>query len=137
MSLVEELMADLEDDEEDLEIPEVKEEVDMETDDVKPTKLELQQTPINQTIHDVAKLDKSEELLNIMNKIEKFSKRVRKPHELLGPVEADPEYLLIVDANNFAAQIDGELGVIHKFARDIYTKRFPELESLVIHPWNI
>ena len=134
MSLVEELMADLEDDEEDLEIPEVKEEVDMETDDVKPTKLELQQTPINQTIHDVAKLDKSEELLNIMNKIEKFSKRVRKPHELLGPVEADPEYLLIVDANNFAAQIDGELGVIHKFARDIYTKRFPELESLVIQP---
>merc|ERR1719210_1199508 len=106
----------------------------METDDVKPTKLELQQTPINQTIHDVAKLDKSEELLNIMNKIEKFFKRVRKPHELLGPVEADPEYLLIVDANNFAAQIDGELGVIHKFARDIYTKRFPELESLVIQP---
>ena len=49
-----------------------------------------------------------------MTKLEKFSKRVRKPHELLGPVEADPEYLLIVDANNLAAQIDNELSIIHK-----------------------
>merc|ERR1719147_257307 len=69
-----------------------------------------------------------------MVKIEKFSQKVRKPHELLGTVESDPEYILIVDANNLAAQIDNELGVIHKFARDIYTKRFPELESLVIQP---
>ena len=38
-------MADLEDDEEDLEIPEVKQEDDMETEDVKPTKLELEQIP--------------------------------------------------------------------------------------------
>lgn len=47
-------------------------------------------------------------------------------------MEADPEYLLIVDANNLAAKIDNELGIIHKFARDVYTKRIPELESLVI-----
>jgi len=34
-----------------------------------------------------------------------------------GPVEADPEYLLIVDANNLAAEIDSETNTIHKFAR--------------------
>ena len=146
-------MADLEDDEEDLEIPEIKQEDDMDTEDVKPSKLELEQVPKGHTIFDVAQLHKSEELGQIMTKIEKFSTRVRKPHELLGPVEADPEYLLIVDANNLAAQVDNELSVIHKvvkifdkillkyfssrrfqFARDIYTKRFPELESLVIQP---
>ena len=134
MSLVEELMADLEDDDEDLEIPEVKQEDDMETEDVKPSKLELEQIPKAHSIFDVAQLHKSEEVEQIMSKIEKFAKRVRKPHELLGPVEADPEYLLIVDANNLAAKIDNELGIIHKFARDVYTKRFPELESLVIQP---
>merc|ERR1719312_387096 len=69
-----------------------------------------------------------------MKKIDKYSQRVRKPSELLGPVEADPEYLLIVYANNLTAQIDNETGTIHKFARDIYTKRFPELESLVVQP---
>jgi len=127
-------MADLEDDDEDLEIPEVKKEDDMETEDVKPSKLELEQIPKAHSIFDVAQLHKSEEVEQIMSKIEKFAKRVRKPHELLGPVEADPEYLLIVDANNLAARIDNELGIIHKFARDVYTKRFPELESLVIQP---
>ncbi len=35
----------------------------------------------------------------------------------LGPVEADPEYLLIVEANNLAAEIDSETNTIHKFAR--------------------
>jgi len=34
-----------------------------------------------------------------------------------GPVEADPEYLLIVEANNLAAEIDSETNTIHKFAR--------------------
>ena len=119
MSLVEELMADLEDDEEDLEIPEIKQEDDMDTEDVKPSKLELEQVPKGHTIFDVAQLHKSEELGQIMRKIEKFSTRVRKPHELLGPVEADPEYLLIVDANNLAAQVDNELSVIHKVGKNI------------------
>ena len=131
-------MADLEDDEEDLELPEVKEEDEdgMNAEDVKPSKLELEQMqiPTGSTLYEVAKLHDSEELKEIMRKIDKFSKRKRKAAELLGPVEADPEYLLIVDANNLAAQIDQECIVIHKFARDIYTKRFPELESLVVQP---
>ncbi|KAK2910164.1 hypothetical protein Q8A73_007879 [Channa argus] len=50
---------------------------------------------------------------------------------LSGPVEADPEYRLIVAANNLTVEIDNELNIIHKFIRDKYSKRFPELESLV------
>ena len=51
-----------------------------------------------------------------------------------GPVEADPEYLLIVEANNIAAEVDDEIGVLHKFGKDKYSKRFPELETLVVQP---
>merc|ERR1719334_1001503 len=70
-----------------------------------------------------------------MNKIDEYSVRVRKKSEQqLGLIETDPEYLLIVEANNLAAKIDNETVTIHKFARDIYTKRFPELESLVVQP---
>lgn len=50
------------------------------------------------------------------------------------PVEADPEYQLIVEANNITVEIDNEINVIHKFTRDHYSKRFPELESLVPTP---
>ena len=40
-------------------------------------------------------------------------------------------YKLIVEANNLTVEIDNEINVIHKFIRDKYLKRFPELESLV------
>lgn len=130
MSLADMLLDDLEGDED---LPEIKEE-DEEMEDIKPTQLELAAIPTPHTVQEVAKLHNSEELKDIMRKIEKYSGRVRKSSELLGPVEADPEYVLIVEANNLAARIDNESSTIHKFARDIYTKRFPELESLVVQP---
>ena len=47
-----------------------------------------------------------------MDRIEYFSsnKHENEMDDLQGPVEADPEYLLIVEANNLAAQIDEEIG---------------------------
>jgi U4/U6 small nuclear ribonucleoprotein PRP31 len=95
-----------------------------------------------------------------------------------GPIEEDPEYKLIVEANNITVEIDNEIsesipslgppvtffsivrsslaefplkffvdaavccfsfsslmaGVIHKFVRDLYARRFPELDQLVLHP---
>uniref|UniRef100_A0A8U8C5J3 U4/U6 small nuclear ribonucleoprotein Prp31 n=1 Tax=Geospiza parvula TaxID=87175 RepID=A0A8U8C5J3_GEOPR len=59
------------------------------------------------------------------------SKGVKTAWDLLGPVEAAPEYRVIVDANNLTVEIENELNIIHKFIRDKYSKRFPELESLV------
>ena len=69
-----------------------------------------------------------------MEKIDEFSEHKRKQEDLQGPVEADPEYLLIVDANNIAADIDNEIHNVHRFAKDIYCKRFPDLETLVVQP---
>jgi U4/U6 small nuclear ribonucleoprotein PRP31 len=44
-----------------------------------------------------------------MKRIEDYSKTIRTAQDITGPVEADPEYLLIVEANNIAAEIDEEI----------------------------
>lgn len=134
MSLADELLADLEDDEEDVEFPEVKDEDGMDTEDTKPSKLDLEQVPKVHTIDEITVLHNSKELQNVMDRIDKYQNRVRKKVEQLGPIETDPEYMLIVEANNLAAEIDQEQQSIHKFAKDIYNKRFPELETLVVMP---
>ncbi|XP_077049356.1 U4/U6 small nuclear ribonucleoprotein Prp31 [Agelaius phoeniceus] len=66
-----------------------------------------------------------------MQKIEENIGKQPRAAEVLGPVEAAPEYRVIVDANNLTVEIENELNIIHKFIRDKYSKRFPELESLV------
>ena len=64
-------------------------------------------------MEDVAKLYTSSRLKETIEKIEYFStvkKRQSGTDDIQGPVEADPEYLLIVEANNLAAEIDDEIG---------------------------
>lgn len=39
-----------------------------------------------------------------------------------------------MEANNLAVEIDNEVNAIHKYVRDLYAKRFSELESLVVNP---
>ena len=116
----------------------------------------------------MAKLHDSPELVSVLERMDAFSEASRSAKDLTGPVEADPEYQLIVEANNVAAKIDEEisefdskigdpgvygshnkeenchplyrltfllsLGTIYKFAKDRYTVRFPELETLVVQP---
>lgn len=53
---------------------------------------------------------------------------------VMGPVEEDPEYKLLVKVNNLTVDIDGEISVLHKYVRDVYNKRFPELEQLILNP---
>ena len=56
------------------------------------------------------------------------------PIEIIGPIEDDPEYQLIVESNALVTEIHNEIQVIHKYVRDRYAKKFPELESLVLNP---
>ena len=117
MSLAEELLADLEDDEEEQEAL-----LAMETDEAGDTEMKESanewaekelilsvKSSSEQTLKDVAKLHYSNRLKKVLNQIKEFSGKARKAEELQGPVEADPEYLLIVDANNLAAEIDSEI----------------------------
>ncbi|MGH0155212.1 UNVERIFIED_CONTAM: hypothetical protein FKN15_035024 [Acipenser sinensis] len=84
-----------------------------------------------ESVTSIAKLRHSKGFSDIMEKVGEYVEKQRKSSEVTGPVEADPEYRLIVDANNLTVEIDNELNIIHKFVRDKYSKRFPELESLV------
>ncbi|KAL1306835.1 hypothetical protein AAFC00_005491 [Neodothiora populina] len=52
----------------------------------------------------------------------------------IGSVEDNPEYKLLTQANTLSTSIDGEIMLVHKFTRDHYSVRFPELERLVVNP---
>ncbi|KAI9674732.1 MAG: U4/U6-U5 snRNP complex subunit prp31 [Caeruleum heppii] len=52
----------------------------------------------------------------------------------VGSVEVDPEYHLLTQSNTLSTSIDNEIILVHKFIRDHYSVRFPELETLVANP---
>ncbi|KAH1180848.1 hypothetical protein KIL84_001782 [Mauremys mutica] len=115
MSLADELLADLE---------EAAEEEDNFVDE--------EDEPAIEDVQEEMQLDLSvDSFAEIMVKIEEYISKQSKATEVMGPVEAAPEYRVIVDANNLTVEIENELNIIHKFIRDKYSKRFPELESLV------
>ena len=178
MSLTEELLADLEDDDEELEglidggegqddKDGIKKEAEEAMDIDEKTKggekirhtffhtlLTCTFITLASNVREVAKLHDSPELVSVLDRMDSFSASARTAKDLTGPVEADPEYQLIVEANNVAAKIDEEIskfqilmdcltffihsgfltGTIYKFAKDRYTVRFPELETLVVQP---
>ncbi|KAL8729329.1 MAG: hypothetical protein Q9166_004826 [cf. Caloplaca sp. 2 TL-2023] len=54
-----------------------------------------------------------------------------KQNTFVGSVEDNPEYHLLTQANTLSTSIDNEIVLVHKFIRDHYSTRFPELETLV------
>ncbi|KAL1619985.1 U4/U6-U5 snRNP complex subunit prp31 [Neofusicoccum ribis] len=52
----------------------------------------------------------------------------------IGSIEDNPEYKLLTQSNTLATSIDSEIILVHKFIRDHYSIRFPELETLVTNP---
>jgi U4/U6 small nuclear ribonucleoprotein PRP31 len=80
-------------------------------------------------ISSVASLRKSDAFLSHMAKIE--DSLSKPPAPILGNVEDSPEYQLIVSCNDLVTQIDEEMLTVYKYVVDIYSKKFPELESLV------
>ena len=52
----------------------------------------------------------------------------------IGSIEDNPEYKLLTQANSLSTSIDAEIILVHKFIRDHYSTRFPELETLITNP---
>ncbi|XP_003382952.1 PREDICTED: U4/U6 small nuclear ribonucleoprotein Prp31-like [Amphimedon queenslandica] len=129
MSLAEELLADLDDDDD--EVNEVEEEED-DLVDVN-NQWQLSSDVDERSVHALTKLNESQLLKDMMDKVEYHLGTVRTG-EMSGPVEYDPEYQLIVESNNMVVEIDNEIYTIHKYVKDLYSKRFPELESMVYTP---
>ncbi|XP_053687601.1 U4/U6 small nuclear ribonucleoprotein Prp31 [Sabethes cyaneus] len=145
MSLADELLADLEDDNDDSEeLADIKQESqegegdqplsggeeDAIIMDVKDEPMEVDVKVAS--IREICKLRDSDRLSKVLSQIAMFAKNPRKTSEMIGNVESDPEYQLIVEANNIAVEVDSEISIIHKFVKDKYQKRFPELDSLIM-----
>lgn len=84
------------------------------------------------SVRDLCKLRDSQRLKSVLFNIENYINKPRRTADMIGNLETDPEYQFIVEANNVAVDIDGEISLIHKFTKDKYQKRFPELDSLVM-----
>jgi U4/U6 small nuclear ribonucleoprotein PRP31 len=52
----------------------------------------------------------------------------------IGNIEDHPEYHLLTQSNSLSTLIDSEIVLVHKFVRDHYSVRFPELETLITNP---
>jgi U4/U6 small nuclear ribonucleoprotein PRP31 len=52
----------------------------------------------------------------------------------IGSIEDNPEYHLLTQSNTLSTSIDTEIILVHKFIRDHYSIRFPELETLITNP---
>ena len=52
----------------------------------------------------------------------------------VGNIEDHPEYHLLTQSNSLSTLIDGEIVLVHKYIRDHYSIRFPELETLITNP---
>lgn len=75
------------------------------------------------TVFDTANLRLSSHYNNILNRLDNTTLDLEK---------ADEEtYNLIIDANALLADIDFEYLKVYNFTRDVYTTRFPELETLL------
>lgn len=104
MSLADELLADLEEDndgDDDLAMEETPEEIaqaeEIAEKLLKPS-INLMEVDVKvQSIRELCKLRDSERLQYILKQIEHYAQRQRTSAEMLGSVESDPEYCLIVE----------------------------------------
>ncbi|KAF7301411.1 Nop domain-containing protein [Mycena indigotica] len=87
-----------------------------------------------QDISTIAKLDGSKRMSDILQEIQKYQENPATAATMALPAHLNPEYTLIVQANNLSVDVDNEIMVVHKFIRDHYATKFPELEQLVVDP---
>ncbi|OCH95969.1 Nop domain-containing protein [Obba rivulosa] len=85
-------------------------------------------------VRKIAKLEGSKRMNDILKEIEKYQANPSTPEQMSMPAHSNPEYNLIVQANNLSVDVDNEILVVHKFIRDHYASKFPELEQLVADP---
>lgn len=130
-TLAESFLADLEDLEDDEEVPvearpDAGEAMDMEADDLEALNYDDLDT--------ISKLVHTERYQHVLQKVDEGLLVTDVGSRRTGVLEDDPDYKLIVDCNSLSVDIDNEIVVVHNFLRDKYRSKFPELESLVLHP---
>ncbi|MCJ1423961.1 U4/U6-U5 snRNP complex subunit prp31 [Sticta canariensis] len=75
---------------------------------------------------------------DVLRRIQKIAQCQALPPDkqttFVGSIEDNPEYHLLTQSNTLSTSIDNEIILVHKFIRDHYSTRFPELETLVTNP---
>lgn len=75
---------------------------------------------------------------DVLRRLQKIAHYQSLPPEkqtiFVGSIEDNPEYHLLTLSNTLSTSIDNEIILVHKFIRDHYSTRFPELETLVTNP---
>ncbi|KIM90992.1 hypothetical protein PILCRDRAFT_59417 [Piloderma croceum F 1598] len=82
-------------------------------------------------VRKIAKLDGSKRMNDILKEIENYRLNPSSAETMALPAHLNPEYNLIVQANNLSVDVDNEILL---FIRDHYAPKFPELEQLVVDP---
>jgi U4/U6 small nuclear ribonucleoprotein PRP31 len=104
-------------------------------DDEEETKAKVEKMQLGSVddVRSVAGLMKT--LEPVLEKIAHFqSLPPDKQTTFVGSIEDNPEYRLLTQSNTLSTSIDTEIILVHKFIRDHYSIRFPELETLVTNP---
>lgn len=87
------------------------------------------------SVKDVAKLVYSDDYMNTIQRVKAYEETHMEQESLsVEYIRSHPEYELMGKCNDIVAQIHTEISAVHKFLRDRYEKRFPELEQLIVHP---
>jgi U4/U6 small nuclear ribonucleoprotein PRP31 len=96
------------------------------------------ESSMTQTLRKLAAANSLEEIAHV-RKSAKFIRHMREiadvaaapEREVVGTLESDRDYQLVVASNAFIQQIDEELQNIHRYVAELFSKKFVELETLV------
>uniref|UniRef100_A0A7S3D0X4 Nop domain-containing protein n=1 Tax=Palpitomonas bilix TaxID=652834 RepID=A0A7S3D0X4_9EUKA len=82
---------------------------------------------------DVSRIWKSKRMQEHIKRLDRIE-AITGGQESSAPDMEDLEYRCIYDSMSLTVDIDTEIGILHKHIRDLYAEKFPELESLILHP---
>ncbi|XP_006460185.1 hypothetical protein AGABI2DRAFT_202994 [Agaricus bisporus var. bisporus H97] len=82
----------------------------------------------------IAKLENSKRMVDVLKEVEKYEENPSTVAQMALPTHLNPEYNVIVQANNLSVDVENEILIVNKFIRDHYAPKFPELEQLVTDP---
>lgn len=86
-------------------------------------------------LKDFAKVLSSDVVISHLAQIDHFIATKHEPMGGAGLLE-DPEYPIILGSNKILVDMDDEMAILHKYLRDLYAKKFAELEAQVLTPMD-
>jgi len=97
---------------------------------VGPTSLERDYSNVYD-LKDIYYVYGSSNLKELLKDIEHYQQQPRGPNDVIGTMETDPEYILLMKANKMLVDVQNEIQLLRHFIRDHYNKRNPGLNEMI------